>query len=105
MDGEAAIDHLGLLVSAPAFDACCAAFDGYTFHDAHELDGVPVTVAWGDRDLLLLHRQAARARHVLPRADHVTLPGCGHAPFSDDPDLLARVLLEGSRVPGAVAST
>jgi len=96
MDGEAAIDHLELLVAAPAFDACCAAFAGYTFHDAQELDGVPVTIAWGDRDRLLLYRQAARARHVMPAATHVTLPGCGHVPFSDDADLLARVLLEGS---------
>ncbi len=96
MDGEAAIEHLELLVGAPAFDACCEAFDDYTFHDAHQLDDVPVTVAWGDRDLLLLYRQAARARHVMPRARHVTLPGCGHAPFSDDPALLAGVLLESS---------
>lgn len=96
MDGEAAIEHLRLLVEAPAFDACLEAFDGYTFYDAHQLDGVPVTIAWGDLDLLLLHRQAARARHVLPRATHVTLERCGHCPFSDDPQRVAEVLLAGS---------
>lgn len=97
MDGEAAIEHLRLLVEAPAFDACLAAFDGYTFHDAEQLAGVPVTIAWGDLDLLLLHRQAQRARHVLPRATHVTLTRCGHCPFSDDPERVADVLLAGSR--------
>lgn len=97
MDGDAAIEHMRLLVEAPAFEACLEAFDGYTFHDAEELTGVPVTIAWGNLDLLLLHRQAARARKVLPRATHVTLPGCGHCPFSDDPDLVADVLLAGSR--------
>lgn len=97
MDGEAAIDHLDLLVTAPAFDACCEAFGAYTFHDADELRGVPVTIAWGDRDFLLLTRQRERARHVLPWARHVALPGCGHAPFSDDPALLADVLRAGAR--------
>jgi pimeloyl-ACP methyl ester carboxylesterase len=99
MDGEAAIDHLSLLRSAPNFDACCAAFDAYTFHDAQELEGVPVTVAWGDVDLLLLTRQRNRAREVMPWARHVALPGCGHAPFSDDPALLATVIAAGARAP------
>lgn len=99
MDGEAAIDHLDQLVRAPAFDACCAAFSAYTFHDADELRGVPVTIAWGDHDRLLLTRQRDRARHVMPWARHVALPGCGHAPFSDDPQLLADVLRAGARTP------
>ncbi len=99
MDGEAAIDHLDLLRSAPNFDACCAAFADYTFHDAQELQGVPVTIAWGDYDFLLLTRQRERARKVLPWARHVALPGCGHAPFSDDPALLATVIAAGARAP------
>ncbi len=57
---------------------------------------VPVTIAWGTRDRLLIPRQAARARMRRPEARHVSLPGCGHVPFSDDPPLVARVLLEGS---------
>ncbi|WP_354700995.1 hypothetical protein DSM112329_01292 [Paraconexibacter sp. AEG42_29] len=96
MDGEAALDHMDLLTKAPAFDACCAAFADYTFHDAEQLSGVPVTIAWGDYDLLLLTRQRERARRVLPGARHVPLPGCGHAPFSDDPELLASVLRSGA---------
>lgn len=96
MDGEAAVDHLTLLREAPAFDACCAAFSTYTFHDADELRGVPVTIAWGDYDFLLLTRQRDRARAVMPWARHVALPGCGHAPFSDDPALLADVIAAGA---------
>lgn len=71
-----------------------------TFHDAHELREVPLTIAWGDHDHLLLTRQRARARRVLPWARHVELPGCGHLPFSDDPELLAAVLLAGARSRG-----
>ncbi len=54
---------------------------------------VPVTVAWGERDRILPPRDAARAREVLPWARHVTLPGCGHVPMSDDPELVALTIL------------
>jgi pimeloyl-ACP methyl ester carboxylesterase len=58
----------------------------------------PTTVAWGDRDRLLIYsRQAPRARRMLPGARHVTLSGCGHTPTWDDPDQVARVILEASR--------
>ena len=56
---------------------------------------VPVTVAWGSRDLLL-PRQSRRARVLLPHAVHRKMPGCGHVPMDDDPDLVAQVLLTGS---------
>jgi len=55
------------------------------------------TVAWGDRDRLLIYsRQAPRARRRLPGARHVTLAGCGHVPTWDDPEQVAAVLLEAS---------
>ncbi len=59
---------------------------------------VPVTVAWGEFDHLLLPRQAKRAARLIPSARMVTLTGCGHVPFYDDPDQVARVLLHGSTV-------
>lgn len=65
----------------------------YLFH-ADGIDGERVTIAWGDRDRLLLSRQADRARALLPQARHVSLRGCGHVPMADDPDLVARVILE-----------
>ena len=58
---------------------------------------VPVTIAWGDHDRLLLPRQALRAISELPDAKLVVLKGCGHLPMYDDPQQVARVLLEGSR--------
>ena len=57
----------------------------------------PTTVAWGERDrLLIFSRQAPRARRRLPDARHVVLHGCGHVPTWDDPEQVARVLLEAS---------
>jgi pimeloyl-ACP methyl ester carboxylesterase len=78
-----------------------AALDGYRhwrFTRPAELS-CPVTIAWGERDRLLIPRQAGRARRLLPHARHVTLRGCGHVPTWDDPEQVARVLLEGSSEP------
>lgn len=55
---------------------------------------VPTTVAWGDRDRLLLPRQAKRAAERMPEATHVSLPNCGHCPMIDDPELLVDVIVE-----------
>ncbi|MGY0487967.1 alpha/beta fold hydrolase [Streptomyces sp. WG-D5] len=65
------------------------------FHD--DIQDLPVTIAWGDRDRILVRRQGVRAKHVIPQARLVKLPGCGHVPMNDDPALVARVILDGSR--------
>jgi len=61
---------------------------------------VPVTIAWGSKDRLLPRRQALVAKAQLPEARFVLLPGCGHVPMTDDPERVARVLLEGSSQAG-----
>ncbi|MQY05637.1 alpha/beta fold hydrolase [Actinomadura macrotermitis] len=60
---------------------------------------VPVTIGWGVNDRVLLPRQAIRAQRRLPNARFVWLEGCGHVPMGDDPELVAKVLLEGSAHP------
>ncbi|MDI1462394.1 alpha/beta hydrolase [Catellatospora sp. KI3] len=59
----------------------------------------PVTIAWGDRDRILLPRQATTARHRLPTATHLTLPRCGHVPMSDNPTLVTRTILSTTTAP------
>ncbi|MGW8376832.1 alpha/beta fold hydrolase [Streptomyces sp. ODS28] len=71
-----------------------ALFDGDLAH-------IPVTVAWGDRDMLLLKRQGIRAKKLLPHARLVRLRGCGHVPMNDDPATVARVI--GDTVRSAAA--
>jgi pimeloyl-ACP methyl ester carboxylesterase len=63
---------------------------------------VPVTIAWGTRDRLLRPRQAFVAKGRLPHARIIRLAGCGHVPMTDDPRLVADVLLDGSRETGRV---
>ena len=64
---------------------------------------LPVTIAWGTKDRLLLPSQAAVAQRQLPHARHLALPGCGHVPMTDDPALVAQVLLDGSTIPATPA--
>jgi pimeloyl-ACP methyl ester carboxylesterase len=84
------------LLGSASFDAALAAFSDYVLRDPAALRATPVTIAWGTRDALLIPRQAARARRMLPWARHVALRGCGHLPFHDDPQAVAGVLLAGS---------
>lgn len=66
----------------------------YAF-DGSRLDStVAVTVGWGERDKIFGVHQAERVRAQLPSARVVTMPGCGHVPMSDDPDLVAQLILE-----------
>jgi pimeloyl-ACP methyl ester carboxylesterase len=99
MPADAAMTALDVAWSAPSFDAALDAFDEYSFAAGEELRGVPVTIAWGVRDHLLIYgRQAPRARAMLPWARHVTL-GAGHIPCFDDPAAVAEVLRESTRLP------
>jgi pimeloyl-ACP methyl ester carboxylesterase len=93
---EEAIRAAHNFVASPGFDATLPHVIGFDRDDG-DVDGVPVTVAWGSRDMLLIPRQAGRARRRMPRARHVWLRGCGHVPTWDDPEQVAGVLLAGSR--------
>jgi pimeloyl-ACP methyl ester carboxylesterase len=93
--GPDAADALRALARSRAFDATLSAITATHFRGGQGI-AVPVTVAWGQRDGLLIPRQAHRAARAIPLARVLTLAGCGHVPMSDDPDRVVRVLLEGS---------
>jgi pimeloyl-ACP methyl ester carboxylesterase len=63
---------------------------------------VPVTIAWAARDLVLPPWQAETAKRLLPHAEHIMLRGVGHVPMTDDPNLIAKVLLQGSAPVAAI---
>ncbi|MFH9660108.1 alpha/beta fold hydrolase [Streptomyces sp. NPDC017248] len=92
---DAVVAETLALATATGFEATLRAGGTVRFTDA--LPGVPVTVAWGTRDRVLLRRQGIRAKRLIPHARLVRLPGCGHVPMNDDPALVARVILDGSR--------
>ena len=55
---------------------------------------VPVRVAYGTLDLMLGVFTAPRFAAAIPRAELVPLPAVGHVPMLDDPELVARTILD-----------
>lgn len=97
LPAAAAAESLRVLAGSHWFDETLDAITSEQFENGEAIR-VPVTIAWGEKDRLLLPRQARRAAETIPQARMVTLRGCGHVPTFDDPEQVAEVLLEGSRV-------
>ena len=70
---------------------------GYEMPRGLERIDCPFRVLWGTWDRLLPVRQAKRWGRIVPGAEVRILPRLGHAPMSDDPDLVAREILETAR--------
>jgi pimeloyl-ACP methyl ester carboxylesterase len=90
-----AADALGAtrnLATSPGFDGTLTTITRDRFKHPEKV-GVPVTLVWGTRDMVLFPWQVRRALRELPRARHVPLPGAGHVPMWDDPETIARELL------------
>ncbi|MEV8019792.1 alpha/beta fold hydrolase [Streptomyces sp. NPDC086554] len=92
---EAVVAETLALRGATGFEETLAAGRDVLFAD--DVPGLPVTVAWGSRDRILLRRQGIRAKHAVPDARLVRLPGCGHVPMNDDPALVTRVITDTCR--------
>lgn len=99
LDPADCVADAAALGGAAGFDAAWTGladrkmFGTRSTRDLGHLAATPLTIAWGTRDAVLPYRtQARRARAMLPGARHVALRGCGHLPFSDDPEACARLL-------------
>lgn len=96
---EEALGHAEGLAEAQRFDEALQSLMELRFTRSGRLDDIPVTIAWGVLDLLLVYpTQSRRAKQVLPRARHVALSSCGHVPFSDDPKACTDLLLKKQHV-------
>ena len=84
---RAAVEALG---RSPGYDAALAGTTRRRIA-ATGLTGVPVTVAFGSRDLLL-RRAARRVDQLPPQTQAEALPGCGHVPMADDPAAVAALI-------------
>jgi pimeloyl-ACP methyl ester carboxylesterase len=82
-------------VTAPAYEEASALMRAGR---VEELKGIktPITLAWAEHDTLVRTRPLRDG--ILPkRVEQVVLPGCGHVPTWDDPELVSRVILTGAR--------
>jgi pimeloyl-ACP methyl ester carboxylesterase len=76
------------------YDGANRAMRTHLFDPSGYPQDVPVTIAWGERDRLV---GPPKPQHRPAGARFVVLPGVGHTPTWDDPELVARTLLEGAR--------
>jgi pimeloyl-ACP methyl ester carboxylesterase len=92
LSAEEARDLIETYNSTPTFTKHLAQTRRGRFRNGASIQ-VPVTVAWGDAEQLLPHK-ARRQDELPPHTETVTLSGCGHLPFWDDPEQLARTILK-----------
>jgi len=95
MDPAHAKGTLRAMATGPGFDAAFAT----TLRRRYAAGGpwsAPVTVAFGDRDRLLLRRRWRRLDELPPDRRVAHLPGCGHVPMADDPGAVTAVVLAGT---------
>jgi pimeloyl-ACP methyl ester carboxylesterase len=86
-------------IDADGYDGANRAMRTHVF-DPAGYPAIPVTLAWGELDRLVgpprPERRPAGSRFLV-------LPRVGHTPMWDDPELVARTLLDGSAVSATVA--
>ena len=98
---QTALDVTRRLLSASAFLPILTHVQGYRFTGGISIS-VPVTIAWGTRDRLLLPWQARRAGDAIPRARVVWLRRCGQLATVDDPErVLAAIFEAANRASGS----
>jgi pimeloyl-ACP methyl ester carboxylesterase len=94
LEPQVLLEDMRALVDAVAFMPTLAVGRRIAF--TGPMPDVPVTIAWGTRDRILQRPRAELVTQLIPQVRLLSLPGCGHVPMSDNPDLVAQVLLYGS---------
>ena len=94
LDPTTVLADVESMVGSAYFEPVRDSLRDHEFVANSAIESMPVTIAWGTRDVLLPYRtQSRQARITLPLARHIPLPGCGHLPFADNPTLCTKVLL------------
>jgi pimeloyl-ACP methyl ester carboxylesterase len=79
--------------SAPGFEPTLAWMSHHGADGLEQID-CPFLVLWGTLDLLLPVRQGPRWERLIPGAELRRLPGYGHAPMPEAPELVSGALLD-----------
>jgi pimeloyl-ACP methyl ester carboxylesterase len=93
-------DVRGFLYARPALRILLNAAESF---DREIPSDVPVTIAWAARDLVLPPWQAEVAKQTFPLGEHIMMRGVGHVPMTDDPSVVAQILLRGSAPVASIA--
>ena len=65
-----------------------------SFRDGQSIN-VPVTIAYGTHERIVRPSSGQFRDQLPPHTRWIELPGCGHVPMSDDPDLITQTILDG----------
>jgi pimeloyl-ACP methyl ester carboxylesterase len=103
LEPQVLLEDIRAFAGAVGFGPTLASGDKIIF--TGQVPDVPVTIAWGARDLLMRRPRAESIIRLIPHVRLLRLPGCGHVPMNDNPDLVAYVLLTGSDPDQRVSST
>ena len=95
MPYEPVRDAIHAMATAPGFRETLRALEKDRFSGGAAIT-VPVTVAFGTRDRVLLPGIARRRDQLPEQTRWVRLRGCGHVPMIDDPAATADLLLQAS---------
>ncbi len=58
------------------------------------LPDLPVLLVWGAEDRWTPPSMGVAAQHNLPGVELELMPGCGHAPYFEDPDLFVELMIK-----------
>jgi pimeloyl-ACP methyl ester carboxylesterase len=89
--GERELEDFGC---SPGFQPTLRSSVGMRVPEGLTTIKAPVRIAYGTADLMLGALTAPRFAAAIPGAELVPLPGLGHVPMLDDPELVARTILE-----------
>ena len=95
MTKDQAVDTARSFATYPSWSRVLKACAPTRFLNGDEIE-VPVTVAQGTRDLLMLPWQSQHRDELPKHTKWVPLPGCGHVPLWDDPRELTDVILRAT---------
>jgi pimeloyl-ACP methyl ester carboxylesterase len=99
---ERARAEIVALGTSTGFDSALAA-TRHRHYTAGPALGIPVTAAFGTRDLVLLSRRWRRLDQLPPGTRTAALPGCGHLPMSDAPAAVVTVIASGAQPTGVTS--
>lgn len=95
LDPQIALDDAYGVLDSPGLKSLMNSLRRYRMTGLDGLAEMPVTIVWGTRDHLLTYSTQSRAaRKLLPHSRFISIKGCGHIPFYDDPARVTAIILE-----------
>jgi pimeloyl-ACP methyl ester carboxylesterase len=95
MSADFALESSGILAASTDWDRALQGMAESRFVGGQDID-VPVTIAFGTRDGIHLPVHTRHRDQLPEHTEWVSLAGCGHVPMTDNPGLVASVILAGT---------